>query len=203
MNPEEQALLQQMNDIVTPGQPGWWPLAPGWWVLAIICVVLFVLLYLWRRKKTRRQQQLRWRDSALAEHEKLSANLLTVNEEEYSVHEGLAQLSVLMRRVALAVLPRKQIASQTDDQWLTTLDSIGKTDEYTQGVGQILLRMPYRERQNIAARDIEHLLELTKETILTADKAVLQRETQPRQPRKQPEKQPEQLQSEEARGASF
>lgn len=208
MNPEEQALLQQMNDIVTPGQPGWWPLAPAWWVLAFIGVVLFVMLYLSFKKQKDRRQQIHWRDSALAEHKRLSANLLSALDDEHAVHAWLAQLSVLMRRVALAVLPRRQIAGLTDDQWLDTLNAIGNTNEYTQGVGQIMYRMPYRRNQTIAAADIEHLLDLTRETIFSAHTAELQQAVQPQmtpQRRQQPEhpQSPEQPQSREAGSASF
>ena len=166
MNPQEQALLQQLNDIATPAQPGWWPLAIGWWVLAALCVVLLFLLWKMVKKKTQHQQAQVWRDLALAEHQRIRNSLSDVKADDNSV---LSELSVLMRRVALAVLPRSQIAAATDQQWLAALDSLGNTREYSDGVGQLLDRAPYKKHRSVAEEDLSQLLDLTEATIVSAE----------------------------------
>lgn len=167
MNPEEQALLEQLNDIAAPAQPGWWPPAIGWWVLAILLIAL--LIYLLTMTKKRKQHQLAqaWRELALAEHQRIRSSALSGSGKDGN--PALSDLSVLMRRVALAVLPRAQIAAVTDQQWLAALDSIGQTSEYTDGVGQLLHRAPYRKKQTIAEEDLSRLLDLTEATISRAD----------------------------------
>ena len=167
MNPEEQALLEQLNDIATPAQPGWWPPAIGWWVLVTLLVVL--LVYVLTKTKKGKQHKLAqaWRDLALAEHQRIRSSALSGSEVDDN--PALSDLSVLMRRVALAVLPRSQIAAVTDQQWLAALDSIGHTSEYTDGVGQLLHRAPYRKQQTVAAEDLSRLLDLTESTIVRAD----------------------------------
>ena len=128
MNPEQQALLEQLNDIATPGEPGWWPLAIGWWVLAVLALLLIIVLVRLFRQRSENKQALLWRELALAEHQRIRASASGRSPDD-SVPE-LAELSVLMRRVALAVLPRDQIASVTDQQWLSCLDELSRTDNY-------------------------------------------------------------------------
>ena len=159
MSPEEQALLQQLNDVITPGQPGWWPLAVGWWLLATLCLLLIVCILLLTKKRKQHKKAAAWRDLALQEHRRIRSETDTRVVEE---------LSVLMRRVALAVHPRTRIASVTDEQWLASLDAIGQTSEYTEGVGQLLYRMPYRPDGLVADDDLSQLLDLTENTILRA-----------------------------------
>ena len=39
MDPQQQALLEQLKDVAQPANPGWWPPAPGWWLL-LFCICL-------------------------------------------------------------------------------------------------------------------------------------------------------------------
>lgn len=164
MNDQEQALLDQLRDVVTPQAPGWWPLAVGWWVTIalLVSLLLGVLFFMQTLRKKRQREQ--WRKSALNTHQIIRAQLIAGANQ----HSKLAELSVLMRRVALVLLPRQQIAAATDDNWLATLDSISGTSEYSRGVGQLLGRAPYQTARRLEQHDLVQLLDLTETTIKAA-----------------------------------
>ena len=73
-----------------------------------------------------------------------------------------------MRRVGLAISPRGKVAALTDDNWLHALDVIGNTRQYSDGVGQLLFRAPYRREHRIDEEDMQRLLNLTESTIRQA-----------------------------------
>lgn len=55
----------------------------------------------------------------------------------------LRALSVLLRRVVLARLPKEQVAAIGGDAWLALLDRIADSNEFSQGVGRVLDDGPY------------------------------------------------------------
>ena len=168
MNPEQAELLLQLNDIAAPAQPGWWPLAIGWWFLmALVLLAGYLLLRAFSKVRGKKRRD-RWRRTALHEHQQLRQKL---KDESDVTTESLAELSVLMRRVALAIVPRGQVASITDHQWLSRLDDIGGTDEYSKGVGQLLSDLPYVKPRPLGKQDLNSLLNLTEDTIRKADKS--------------------------------
>ncbi len=161
---QQQELLQQLKDVTQPANPGWWPPAPGWWLLLFAVLLFAGVLYWLFRKHTARKSRNVWRISALEEHRRLHKMLENGSDQT----EVIAKLSVLMRRVALAVEPRSRIASLTDDQWLSKLDAIGKTTEYTNGVGSVLYRHQYMRGQRLEDDAVNDLFDITANTIKTA-----------------------------------
>ena len=179
---EQQALLEQLRDVAAPAPVGWWPPAIGWWVLLAIVLLLLVLLFvLWKKFKTKHRKE-RWRRMALADHKRISESLLSnaggatssqaespeIQAQGKLAQATLADLSVLMRRVGLAISPRGKVAALTDDNWLHALDVIGNTRQYSDGVGQLLFRAPYRREHRIDEEDMQRLLNLTESTIRQA-----------------------------------
>ena len=134
MNTPAQTTLQ-LRDIHLPGPPEFWPPAPGWWVLAAIAVGLatWVGVLLWRQVRIRRQRR---HILALLERMEQSTN-------GAATPEFLAQLSRLMRRLALMRFPRHEIASLTGIKWLQFLDSSGGNGQFSQGPGKVLAHGPY------------------------------------------------------------
>ena len=65
--------------------------------------------------------------------------------EETGKHESgkLAQLSILLRRIALMHYPRQQVAGLTGDSWLHFLDSSGGGGGFANGPGRVLAEGPY------------------------------------------------------------
>lgn len=157
---DPQALISQLRGLHFPEDPSWWPPAPGWWVA--VALVLLVLGWLFRRLRiSRRDPSGSWQQSALSQHHVL----LTEFNNGAPLNEVLAWSSVLMRRVALAKLPRHQSAGVQNDAWLQMLDKIGSTNQYSDGPGRLLLDHPYRQHSDVDHQQVADLLELMHNTI--------------------------------------
>ncbi|UUO07190.1 DUF4381 domain-containing protein [Blastopirellula sp. J2-11] len=91
--------LDKLHDIVVPPEVSWWPLAPGWWVL--LALLLTGIVYLLYRS---------WKDWRANAYRRIALKeLLTAN--------SVSAISELLRRTALKVAPRSEIASQTANAW--------------------------------------------------------------------------------------
>jgi len=125
----------QLRDIHLPAPPEFWPPAPGWWALAAIALGLatWAGALLWRQLRVRRQRR---RILALLDRMERSSN-------GAATPEFLAQLSGLMRRLALMRFPRQEIASLTGIKWLQFLDRSGGNGQFSRGPGKVLAHGPY------------------------------------------------------------
>lgn len=145
MNP-----LSQLRDIHLPQAVGFWPIAIGWYVLALLVLVFAsVMAMLWRK----RQARLAPKRAALAQLARLKKRY----QQDQDPVEAAIELSMLFRRVALVLFPSKKVASLRDREWLSFLDRVGNTSEFSQGVGQALITAPYQRR---AQYDVEQLFVL-------------------------------------------
>ena len=100
----EQYSLNNLRDIVLPDPPPFWPPAPGMWVLvAMVMSVVLVAFFLWRTSRKRNA----YRRAGLA--------LLGGVSTEHDV-------SVVLKRVALVVFPREQVASLHGKEWVAFLN---------------------------------------------------------------------------------
>ena len=100
-----EASLDNLQDIIVPDAPGFFPLAPGWYVLLLILLTL-LLHFSYRSFLAYRQN--RYRREALAE----LPHTVTVN----------ALLS-LAKRVALAAYGREKTATLSGSEWWTFMES--------------------------------------------------------------------------------
>jgi len=98
----DQYSLSNLRDIAIPDAPSYWPLAPGAWVVLGIAVV--VLLVRWRLRSIRQRNA----------HRKAGLELLADVRTSHDI-------SVVLKRVALAVFPRDQVASLYGDDWVAFL----------------------------------------------------------------------------------
>ena len=90
---------------------------------------------------------------ALQKLKKLHGNYRQNNNDVQLVVE----LSILLRRVALAKFPHHQVAGLVGIKWLQFLDKTGNTQEFTNGVGKFLCTAPY---QQLPLIEIEILFDL-------------------------------------------
>ncbi len=139
MSPATQQPLP-LRDIHLPEPVSWWPPAPGWWGLAVLILLLVGLLFLgrvlYRRGQLRREAR----------------QALQAIESRYKIHQNdqqlAADLSTLLRRVALSCSPRAEVAGLTGDAWLDFLDRgvAGSRfhKAFSTGVGRALVEAPYR-----------------------------------------------------------
>lgn len=91
--------LDRLHDLVLPPAAPWWPLAPGWYVLFGL-LLLSVGWLAWRGWQ-------RWRADAYRR-----AAL-----RELAALQGAPQVAELLRRTALAVVPRPVVAAMTGTRW--------------------------------------------------------------------------------------
>ncbi|MEM9016498.1 MAG: DUF4381 domain-containing protein [Verrucomicrobiota bacterium] len=102
---EDPANLQNLHDVVPPPEVSWWPLAPGWYVLGFVALVTFLWLS-WVSWK-------RWRGNAYRR-----AALEALEGATNSV-----EVAEVLRRTALAISSRPEIAMRTGDDWIEWLES--------------------------------------------------------------------------------
>lgn len=123
-----------LKDIHLPEAIGWWPPAIGWWLLAVLIPVLVFFSY-WLYKRLTRT-------SAIKTARK---NLLAIQQHSsLDNSQKLRELSILMRRVAISVNPRAEVASLTGRSWLAFLDKSLTGASFSEGFGQLLTEAPYR-----------------------------------------------------------
>ena len=135
MNPTDP--LAALRDIRVPDGPEFWPPAPGWLVVAglIIAVGLmatFIGVRQWRAGRFRRE--------ALASLRTLRAR----HQDGAPDVEVAMELSMLIRRVALARHTREEVAGLVGERWMAQLEST------LPGIGDAarsaLLDAPYARR---------------------------------------------------------
>ena len=123
-----------LNDIHLPDAIGWWPPAIGWWLLAVLIPALIVFLY-WGYKRLTRKTAINTAKKNLA---------AIKNNSALDNTQKLRELSMLLRRVAISVNPRTEVASLTGQSWLAFLDQSLSGAPFAEGCGQLLATAPYR-----------------------------------------------------------
>lgn len=124
-----------LRDIHLPPAVDWWPLAPLWWLLLIgVPLTVIATMYLYRRLtrktaiKTARKRLQAWRE-----------------DNQAGNAQRLAELSILLRRVALSTGRRQEIASLHGEAWLNYLDRQLPNRPFSQGVGRCLAEGAYQK----------------------------------------------------------
>ena len=110
--------LQQLplRDIHLPEMVSWWPPAYGWWLLPVLLAVL-VGIARWLGRWPTRRHAVRLRERALRELDAIAVDY----ERSGDARSAVAAMSILLRRLALSLAPRSQVASLTGERWLQWL----------------------------------------------------------------------------------
>ena len=137
MNPAASP-LEALRPIHAAPPPELWPPAPGWWLLLALLLGLLVAASVWG---WHRYRQYRFRCQVLHEIDYITNSYSNDNTSNY-----LAEIGVLLRRIALRRYPSERVASLTGGDWLQFLDSTGGGGAFSNGVGQLLESGPYRPR---------------------------------------------------------
>jgi hypothetical protein len=127
-----------LRDVHLPAEVSWWPPAIGWWLLAVLIpVILFVAYRAYKRLS---------RKNTLKRALKTARKHLDVIERDKTMSgtQKICELSVLIRRVAISVAPRTEVASLTGRAWLAFLDNGLKDGPFSKGIGRLLIEAPYR-----------------------------------------------------------
>ncbi len=149
--PNAQDPLHELRDVHLPDPISWWPPAFGWWMLLVVVFVTVGLVF-WTQAYRRRTKP---RRLALAQLQEVKQQFAIDSDEQQTI----TLLSDLVRRVALAVFPRSQVAGLSGKSWLQFLDRTGKTTQFSDGPGQCLLSGPYQLHGASSAADLIPLIE--------------------------------------------
>ena len=147
-----------LRDIHLPDPIGWWPLAPGWWgLLALVTLLVGILVYLIRRRR-------RVTPIKLALHE---LSLLEANPA-LSAREQLEALSILMRRVAMTLYPREDVAGHAGEDWVNWLNNATGKAYFEGELGRLLMFGAYSEAPS--ASSVAELLTTYRQWLMAMSK---------------------------------
>lgn len=133
---DDTAALAQLRDIHLPEPVSWWPPAVGWWLLASAIALTLGVIWLILALRARRRDQRR----ALA----LLAQMERQFQKTQDAIAFAAQVSRLLRRVAVMHFPAEHPAGLTGEAWLDFLDRTGGDGAFRNGPGASLVTAPYR-----------------------------------------------------------
>lgn len=141
-----------LRDIHLPEEIGWWPPALGWWLAAVLIPLLIWLgIRLYKRLT---------RNTALKSARKILLDIKRdTTQDDF---DKLCRLSVLLRRVAISLAPRLEVASLTGPAWLEYLDRSMQGNPFSQGVGKQLIESPYRNKEMLQL-DLSALISLCED----------------------------------------
>ncbi len=123
-----------LRDVQIPAAISWWPPAIGWWILAILIPLSLYLLFRLYRRLTRKTAL-----KAAKKYFKVLQQDTDLNEQE-----KLQALSTLMRRTAISLYPRNDVAGLVGSEWLSFLDNSMPTAQFSSKTGQLLTDALYR-----------------------------------------------------------
>jgi hypothetical protein len=156
-----------LRDLHLPEPVSWWPPAIGWWLLPLTLLGTAALAA-WLIRRARRMTPV---SLAIRELEDLRA------DTALGPNEKLRRLSILLRRVALTLFPRQEIAGLAGDDWLRWLDETLGQPRFSQGPGRLLAEAPYRP--TVPAANLDELLTLSRDWLKVLSKTRAGRRVQP------------------------
>jgi hypothetical protein len=127
-------VLNQLRDIRGLDPLPWWDLAPGWWalfaavVISIIAGWLIYNFYPWGK----------WRADARRQLVRMRARVKTANPKLL-----VADLSELLRRIAMARYGREACAGLSGEAWLVWLRDRDPRGFDWEKEGRLLIELPY------------------------------------------------------------
>jgi hypothetical protein len=141
MKSPDPASLQNLNDIVLPAIVSWWPLAPGWYFLSGLLLIVFAW---YGYRSLQRWMNNRYRRAALRELQLLADRIQATEKRDAKKRDAnLRQIPVLLKRTALSVYPRSQVASLTGKDWYHFLNSVVKTPSFSESTAGTLEKISY------------------------------------------------------------
>ena len=112
MNPTEQTL--PLKGIALPPEISWWPLAYGWWiVIGLVLIALIAAFFVVRHLVEQRRHN--------PKREALNALLVIEQSSTLTRQQAALECNTLLKRTALSLYPREQVASLSGKAWLAFL----------------------------------------------------------------------------------
>ncbi|NEX21145.1 DUF4381 domain-containing protein [Thiorhodococcus mannitoliphagus] len=152
MNPDP---LADLRDWHLPDPLSWWPPAPGWWILLGLAVLAMVAAFLWIRRLRRRGRA--WRAA-----KRELVGLRAAYESDRDGRRFIAELSRLLRRLALLRYPRERVAGLSGSAWLEFLDATGGAGGFVGGAGRILMAAYRADAKGVSEDEVAGLARLAE-----------------------------------------
>ena len=140
MGPDIESL--PLRDIHLPEPVSWWPPAPGWWALVVLVVIACIAWLVYRRQKRLRLM----RDESLLS----LAEIRSQFNQHADAMRTINDISALLRRIAITLFPRRDVASLTGSEWLKFLDEVvsqpGQPRHlFDTSLGELLITVQYQQ----------------------------------------------------------
>jgi len=130
--------LAQLRDIHLPKPIGLWPMAPAWYVLAGLLMLMVIGGIYYVRLKQQRGRAKREALRLLSEYEQQ----LAAGQTAATV---AAQVSDVLRRVALVYFPRQEVAGLQGQVWVDFLDKTAGAPLHFKTNQTLLLDLPFQK----------------------------------------------------------
>jgi hypothetical protein len=139
--------LKDFIEIADPAAISWLPQTAGWLYLGIALLIwlayrLFRQLQHWHRNRYRREAQ---------------AELAQLRQQ-LTAPQLVSELNALLKRTALAVYPRAEVAALAADSWLEFLNGECDSPVFEGSNAQLLLTGSYQPRA-LASQDASELID--------------------------------------------
>jgi Domain of unknown function (DUF4381) len=138
--------LSDLRDIHLPDPVSVWPPAPGWWI-ALILVIGLMAFSVWVFRRFRTPTAFK---TARHEFQGLRESF-AASQQDLTLVLGLSRL---LRRYAMAVYGREQVAGLTGHKWLAFLNEKGMTNQFTEGAGRVLVSAPYGSQESVQGKEL-------------------------------------------------
>ncbi len=111
---QQQAILNQLQDIQLPEPTSWWPLAFAWWILILsVSSVLIGLVWYFREQRKRNAYR--------REAQEALSLIMHPKESNVPINEQVLAINSLLKQVALTTYGRVNVAKLNDQAWLDFL----------------------------------------------------------------------------------
>ncbi|MBB5190735.1 hypothetical protein HNQ50_001457 [Silvimonas terrae] len=143
--------LAALQEIPPPPPVAWTPQTWGWAVLCVfmVALLLWVIWRLWQHHKAQA-----WRRAALAELAAIET-ALHANPQQMT---AVRALPALVKRVALMIAPRDQVAQLSGPQWLQWLDNTWHDNAFSSGPGKLLPALAWQQHPPAETAELINLL---------------------------------------------
>jgi Domain of unknown function (DUF4381) len=116
--PDSSGQLKALQELPLPETVSYAPHTIGWvFVAVVLLAALGVALWIARRRRAKQ----RYRRAALTELASIEASLASAHADREQRANALAAIPRLIKRTALVVAPREQVAALTGGEWLAFL----------------------------------------------------------------------------------
>ena len=147
--------LTELKNIHQPSIISVFPLAPGWYLLGILLLIAGGIIFRQLRKKSLRQKQ----------RAEIFQLFTECRSRQHNPAEMLAEISILLKRVAIMRCPEQQTQTLFGEKWLLFLNTSGKTTNFTNGAGNILGN-PYQQHTQKISDDFFAVIQQWLRTVL-------------------------------------